>query len=130
MLILSHIPPNGNGLEKRAHSRVDFQVDAEVAYNVAVVTGMVDNLSMTGMFFKTTLPIPEGRALDIVIRLAGVPITINVKGEVVRSGGEGAGIIFTEIGLDSLVHLKNVVAYNTEDADIIEDEINRSMENV
>ncbi len=45
-----------------------------------------------------------------------------MKGEVVRVEEDCIALYFFEIDLDSFFHLRNIVYYNTEDADKIENE--------
>ncbi|MEM5789848.1 MAG: PilZ domain-containing protein, partial [Syntrophobacteraceae bacterium] len=85
------------GMERRRHSRVAFHVEATIELPDEKVTGTIDNLSMKGMFLNTDRKLAGTQLLDIVIRLSGTELAINLKGEVVRNTDHGAAIEFREM---------------------------------
>lgn len=115
-------------MEKRKHQRVSFQAEAMVAGNDLAVGGKIDNLSMKGMFLKATGDVGND-PLRITILLSGSSskLAIELRGKVVRKADDGMAIEFMEMDLDSFIHLKNVVSYNSEDADAVVDEYYQSI---
>jgi hypothetical protein len=82
-------------------------------------SGMVDNLSMKGIFISTNEVVPSDILLEISIVLSGTSslLSIKAKGFALRQTDTGVAIEFREMDIDSFVHLRNVVALNSDDAD-------------
>lgn len=61
----------------------------------------------------------------LVIKLGDEPslIRVEITGKFVRREKDFTGIQFTHIDPDSLFHLQNLIRYNSEDPDKIEQEI-------
>jgi hypothetical protein len=116
-------------MSTRKFSRVGFRVDATVRTADRTFHGEVENLSMSGMFLVTGEHVPPGTPVDISIVLTGTSpeITIAASGTVSRIVGNGLGFTFEKTDLDSYTHLKNIVAFNTDDADKIMEEIHHSI---
>ncbi|MBN2802485.1 MAG: PilZ domain-containing protein [Deltaproteobacteria bacterium] len=118
-------------VENREFSRVSFEYSVEIYSdeNNKISEGIIKNISMSGMLAALT-PLPDVNAqifISIVLhdKKTPSPISIRIKGEVLRTGKTHAAIRFdlSDITLDSLTHLKNVVSYNLGDSDIVMDEI-------
>ncbi|MCU0822284.1 MAG: PilZ domain-containing protein [Spirochaetes bacterium] len=108
-------------MEKRAATRVLFNVKAELRYNDKSVNGSVINLSMHGMLFQSDIEIPEKTIVDADIYMEGTTseLKINAQGRVLRSDETGTAIAFKSMDIDSFIHLKNIVAYNEGDTEKI-----------
>lgn len=117
-------------MSTRKFSRVRFNVEATIKAGERQFQGGVENLSMTGMLLVTDERLPEGEAVDITIVLTGTspPISVNFNGRVSRIDGNGMGFVFEKIDLDSYMHLKNIVAYNIDDAEKVMEEICHSID--
>jgi hypothetical protein len=112
-------------MEKRSFKRVLFRTEAIVEYGDKTFTGEVADLSLRGMFVKSPYEIPLGESVKAKILLSGSTseLSIQVDGTVVRHQGEnGIGIQFHEMDVDSFVHLRNVVIYNSGDPAQVMDE--------
>lgn len=112
-------------MEKRHFRRVFFRTEAIVHHGDKTFTGEVSDLSLRGMFVKSPHGIPLGESVKAKILLSGSTseLSIQVDGTVVRHQGEdGVGIEFHEMDVDSFVHLRNVVIYNSGDATQVMDE--------
>ena len=116
-------------MERRKNRRVPFQVIATVQTGPISTNGMVDNLSMKGMFLSTREILSSGSPLEISIILSGSSslLSIKLKGRVVRQTEAGIAIEFQEMDLDSFTHLRNIIAQNTDDADAAYAEYCRSI---
>lgn len=114
----------------RKFSRVRFNVGATVSIADRQFQGAVENLSMTGMFLVTGEQLDEGDSADITIVLTGTlpEIAVNFTGIVTRITPDGVGFTFEKIDLDSYMHLKNIIAYNIDDAEKVMDEIGHSID--
>ena len=115
-------------MERRKNRRVPFQVIATAQTDQISIKGMVDNLSMKGMFLASET-LSEGSPLEISIGLSGSSpsVSIELKGRVVRQTEAGLAIEFQEMDLDSFTHLRNIIAQNTDDADAAYAEYCRSI---
>jgi hypothetical protein len=117
-------------MSTRKFSRVHFNVEATIKTADRLFQGTVENLSMTGMFLVTGERLPVGEVVDITIILTGSSpeITVNFNGKTSRIVENGLGFVFEKIDLDSYMHLKNIVAYNIDDAEKVMEEICHSID--
>ncbi|MBN2077732.1 MAG: PilZ domain-containing protein [Spirochaetes bacterium] len=104
-------------MEKRNTVRVPFHVRAIVKYEGKEMEGEVENLSTGGMLFTTTDGIPVDAAVTMSIILYGSSshLALNCAGRVVRRTDRGVAIRFTELDIDSFIHLRNIVSRNAYD---------------
>lgn len=114
----------------RKSSRVRFNVVASIAAADRQFKGSVENLSMTGMFLVTKERFAKDESAEITIVLTCIVPEISVKfnGVVTRIAEDGVGITFEKMDLDSYIHLKNIIAYNSDDAEKVEEEIGRAID--
>jgi hypothetical protein len=112
-------------MEKRNFSRITFNVGAVIKWQDQSFKAEVDNLSLQGMFAKTSDRIPDGDEVDITIYLTGVSpqIPVNLQGEVIRCTDEGLALKFIKMSTDSFIHLRNIMAHNTGDSGKVMDEL-------
>jgi hypothetical protein len=117
-------------MSTRKFSRVHFNVGATVKVADRQFQGAVENLSMTGMFLVTNEQLAEGESVDIAIVLTGTlpEISVNFTGVVTRMTEDGVGFTFEKMDLDSYMHLKNIIAYNIDDAEKVMEEIGHSID--
>lgn len=117
-------------MSTRKFSRVRFNVGATIRSADRQFQGAVEDLSMTGMFAVTTGLLVEGETVDIAIVLAGASpeIEIHISGVVTRIAEDGIGFAFEKMDLDSYMHLKNIIAYNSDDAEKIMEEVCNSID--
>ena len=117
-------------MSTRKFSRVHFNVEASISTADRQFQGGVENLSMTGMFLVTNEQVVEGESADITIVLTGTlpEIAVNFNGIVTRITEDGAGFTFEKMDLDSYMHLKNIIAYNIDDAEKVMEEIGHSID--
>jgi hypothetical protein len=117
-------------MSTRKFSRVPFNVGATVMATDRQFQGAVENLCMAGMFLVTNEKLAGGETADIAIILTGtIPeIAVNFKGVVTRIAENGVGFTFEKMDLDSYTHLKNIIAYNIDDAEKVMEEIGHSID--
>lgn len=117
-------------IEKRRFSRVDFKKEVEIFVNGAKYSGEIENLSLKGAYLKTTHPLQMGDQVEIIIHLTvNTEFDVNLRGKVVRLSDGGAGVLFDQIDLDSFAHLRNIIAYNFGDDDLVMEEFFNSINN-
>ncbi len=114
----------------RKFSRVNFHVAAIIKTAGRQFQGEVDNLSMTGMLLDTDERLAEGEQVAITIVLTGTEpeISVDFGGTVSRLCEDGMGFTFDTIDLDSYMHLKNIISYNSDDAETVMEEISHSID--
>ena len=116
-------------MEKRKNRRVHFEVVATVLSGPISINGTVDNLSMKGMFLNTGEKLSGGGPVEVSINLSGASsvLSVRLKGRVVRQTEAGIAIEFQEMDLDSFIHLRNIVANNSDDPDTVYEEYYKSI---
>jgi hypothetical protein len=111
-------------MNKRRFSRVAFTVKARVVHSGGQFEGEVCDLSLHGVRILTAQKTNLGEGVEISLCLAGgtSDLTINASGKVVRVVPEGVVVELDDMDLDSFIHLRNIVAYNSGNADLIDKE--------
>jgi hypothetical protein len=116
---------NGMGnRNRRQHSRVTFQTAIDLGFaGRRLEKCQTRDLSLKGVFVIGTDG-QEGEECEVALHLTGVSsnLTLKMRGKVVRVETGGVALRFSEIDLDSFAHLKNIIYYNTEDPDVLEEE--------
>ncbi|RII28125.1 MAG: PilZ domain-containing protein [Geobacter sp.] len=117
-------------MSTRQFSRVNFRVAATIKTAERQFQGNVENLSMRGMFLLTEERLAVGDMVEITIVLNGTSpeISVSFDGKVCRATDNGLGFSFEKIDLDSYTHLKNIIAYNIDDAEKVMEEIYHSID--
>jgi len=117
-------------MSTRQFSRVNFRVAATIKTTERQFQGNVENLSMRGMFLLTEERLAVGDMVEITIVLNGTSpeISVSFDGKVCRATENGLGFSFEKIDLDSYTHLKNIIAYNIDDAEKVMEEIYHSID--
>jgi hypothetical protein len=117
-------------MSTRKFSRVQFNVGATIRVADRQFQGAVENLSMAGMFLVTDEKLSEGEAVEITIVLTGTlpEIAVDFNGVVTRIAEDGVGFTFEKMDIDSYMHLKNIIAYNIDDAEKVMEEIGHSID--
>lgn len=117
-------------IEKRKFSRVNFKKEVEIFVNGSKYLGEIENLSLKGAYLKTTHPLKVDDPVEIIIHLTvNTDFDVNLKGKVIRLTKDGAGIVFDPIDLNSFSHLRNIIAYNFGDDDLVMEEFFNNINN-
>jgi hypothetical protein len=112
--------------ERRRFSRVRFQVEVEMSVNSIMYNAKeINNLSIGGCLLPIDANIEPGEKCQITIQLSGTSseLNVHVEGEIVRCSKRMVAVKFTRIDPDSLIHLQNIIRYNSPDPDTVEKEI-------
>ncbi len=110
--------------EKRRFSRVAFNVDARIesdgkTYQVSCI----HNLSIGGCLLEVAGNCREGAGCIVILPLPHMAPPIEIQGKIVRVHNGKGSVQFTGISRENLVHLQNIIRYNSENPDRIEAEI-------
>ena len=111
---------------KRRYSRVTAQFDAILRDSAGrAISGTLRDVAMQGAFVTCEPALDLGTAVGVTITLHGGidDIVVNARAEVVRREESGLSVHFTEIDLESVGHLRNIITYNAEDPDVVWDEM-------
>ncbi len=112
--------------EKRKNVRIDFETRVVLKCEGQTILSDADSrdISLKGMFIKTDQVLRVGTPCDLELILSGTStnLRIAINGEITRQGDNGLGVSFGGIDLDSYWHLKNLLLYNAQDPDALEQE--------
>jgi hypothetical protein len=110
--------------DRRDNVRVSFHATVDLDCDGQKYTGCeTENLSTKGVLVLGISDRSEGDTCDMALHLSGTreDISLTMQGEVVRLEEDGVGIHFTEIDLDSYTHLRNIIYYNSDDPDSLDE---------
>jgi hypothetical protein len=102
-------------MEKRNFDRIPFQTKAIVRSKDTTVIGIVENLSLDGIFLKTPEKLNLNRIVKIELLFTGTSsqLSILLDGKIMRHENIGMAIQFKNVDMDAFFHLKNLISYNT-----------------
>ena len=116
---------------KRKNSRVPFQVIIGLDFPDKSHTECeTADLSLKGVFVLGVTGHKIGETCQVSLRLVGSTshLVLKMKGTVVRVEEDGVALHFYEMDLDSFFHLKNILYYNSENPDALNDELSAQIE--
>lgn len=109
---------------KRRFSRIFFNVKAKLTVDGAVYeVDRIANLSVGGCLLELEGKFSLGSDCKFTILLPRMAPGVDVFGEIIRAGNGELSLKFTTIDPQNLFHLQNIIRYNAEDPDAIEEEI-------
>ena len=108
--------------ERRARTRVPVHFEAFIMIHADKIPVKTWDLSLRGVQCSADPRFTDGAACRVLFVLSS-EIKIQIEGKIVRTNPREAGIYFVSMEEDSFFHLKKLVQYNTEDPDVIEEEI-------
>lgn len=114
--------------DKRRFSRIFFDMPAElIVAGTSYTIEQIANLSIGGCLLEINDDLTVGAECKFAIILndASQGLRVEVNGEIVRNDTETVGIKFTRIDPDNLNHLQNIIRYNAENPDKINQEIKK-----
>lgn len=110
---------------RRQFSRIHFQTDASLFLLGDELIVEVLDLSLKGALIKPKAEqfITMGTNCILKIHLNDAVATIRMEATVVHHQGDHYGLACRELDLDSVTHLRRLVALNLGDADLLEREL-------
>ncbi len=111
--------------ERRSFVRVPFNAETEVLVDQRVIRSSEGiDISMSGLRLTSSETVKPGTLCQakIILQTPETRLAIEAKGTVIRSAAGTLGIQFTEIDLDSYLHLRQLILYNTEEPEKAEQE--------
>ena len=100
------------------------------AGNTVIMSNRLRNISLGGAFvFTSGTSLPESTSCVLEIDLIGRAslLRIQVEAEVVRADEDGMAVKFTRIDLDSLVHLRHLIAVHAQDPKVVDVEYDKGL---
>jgi hypothetical protein len=108
-------------MENRNFTRVDFSGYASIKYDDNVVWGNVENLSLQGIFIKTSQDLPLNIPLEVTIHHYSNP-SIHLHASAVHYKEAGAGMKIDEFDVKSFVRLRDVISLSCHDQGLLMNE--------
>jgi hypothetical protein len=110
-------------MDKRRFSRTGFQTSGEILLGDRRIEVSVIDLSLKGALFSSDADISVGSAVELLIHLSNSELSISTEGKIVHREGSKYGIRFSSIDAESMIHLRSLMEYNTENYDKIGSEL-------
>jgi len=106
-------------MEKRGFIRVPFKTDVEVRAQGRTIRSQAElNISMSGIRLCTSEAVPPAETpcqVTIILGKTEEPVIIEAKGKTIRSQAGSLAVEFSELELDSYLHLQQLVINNADD---------------
>ena len=114
-------------MEKRIFDRIPFQTKAIVRSKDATVIGIVENLSLDGIFLKTPEKLNINRIVKIEVLITGTSsqLSILLDGKIMRHENLGMAIQFKNVDMDAFFHLKNLISHNLNQVGKLNDDFQK-----
>jgi hypothetical protein len=114
-------------MEKRSFARIPFKTKAIVRHKDSTVIGIVENLSLAGIFLKTPEKLALKRVVKIELLFTGTSseISILLDGKISRHENIGMGIEFKDMDIDAFYHLRNLISYSTDQMEKLKKEFEK-----
>ena len=117
--------------EKRRFTRVLFETTIKItAGKTIIMSNRLRDISLGGAFlFTSGTSLAAGTSCVLGIDLIGRAslLRIQVEAEVIRADDEGIAVKFTKIDLDSLVHLRHLIAVHAQDPKAVDVEYDKGL---
>lgn len=110
--------------ERRKRTRVPVCFELNVVVRGKKIKVQTQNISMTGVSFRSNEPLTVNDRCKIHLRL-NEEIHLTMEAKILRSSEEETIASFLEMDEDSFYHLKRLLQYNAADSDQIEKELEK-----
>ena len=110
--------------KRRRNTRVNFHTTVDLTVQGRTFRDCeTSDLSLKGISLPGISTPPVGTDCSVRLCLGGTSssVCLSMEGQVVRNDGSGLAVNFTSMDPDSFFHLRNIVYYNAEDADDLEE---------
>jgi hypothetical protein len=102
--------------EQRTKARIKFETSAtlQVEEQRLLANTLSRDMSLDGIFIRTNEQVPLNVPCLVTITITGSTstLTMRIKGRTIRQDRNGVAVRFTELEMDSYLHLKNIVLNN------------------
>jgi c-di-GMP-binding flagellar brake protein YcgR len=116
-------------MERRNFTRVAFEAEAMIKCGKRVVRGRSENVSLKGLFFRTSEKFDLGKNIRIRLFLHGnEDVSVKLSGKVVRHEEEGFGVQFDGMNFTTFMDLKSIVSLLVGDENQVIAEFTNSLQ--
>lgn len=118
-----------SGSNRREFRRSKTDIRAEIIFeDAAGITGRVTDVSLKGVFVECAAPREIGIRCAVKLLMgAAEGLCVRISGRVARDQKSGIGIEFSEVDLENLLHLKNLILYNSRHPSLVSRELKESL---
>ncbi|MDV7105237.1 PilZ domain-containing protein [Vibrio sp. TH_r3] len=110
--------------ERRRFSRIVYNVPAKLQQGKSSISGSIIDLSLHGLLLNTlTESINSSQSVDITFHLPDSDVDISLQAQVVETTNSFTRVSIEHIDIDSISHLKRLVALNVGDDQLLHREI-------
>ena len=111
-------------MEKRNFTRVDFSECASVKHKDQIFFADIQNMSLQGVYIKTNQEIPLNSTVELTV-YRPPNSSFRYHASVVRCDDTGLGMQLKGMDVNSFVHLRDIVALQCNDHDLVTSETYR-----
>jgi len=119
-----------NPQEKRKHTRISINIDAELQTSNGTFRGKMKNVSFSGIFIycanSANIIIGETCYLKLILQTEPHPNIINFQCKIIRTDASGVGVRLTRVDMEGYQKFKNLMVYNSSNPDNLLDELNKN----
>lgn len=108
-------------MEKRVFTRVEFSEWAAVKYKDQNFGGLVENISLRGLFLQTPQKLPTGIPVEVSVHHS-IDKSLNLSATTVRQEKNGIGMKINRMDIHSLVYLRNLLEQQSSDPHMVMNE--------
>ena len=109
-------------MEKRNFTRVKQKADVSLEYNGSSLSGEVDDISLKGMYVRTSTTVPLREPVHVTLN--AYPYTdISMDARVVRQGENAVGLELSKMTVESFVRLRDMIMHQATDPDVVMNEV-------
>lgn len=101
-------------MSKRNFTRVDLSELASVKHENCLHWGLIENISLRGLFFQTSQEIPLHSQVKVSVHHS-MDSSLDMKATVVRHDKGGLGMIIDRMDLQLLIFLRNLLTEKSGD---------------
>ena len=116
---------NESEKNKRKHTRLSLELRAELKVNDSSFEGSTSNMSFGGAFITFPTPvedsIPKGTDCELQLHLGAgsKSLKVPIQCKIARCSEDGVGIEFCSTTIEGYWHFKNLMVYNSPEAEIL-----------
>lgn len=119
-----------NPQEKRKHTRISINIDAELQTSIGTFRGKMKNVSFSGIFIycanSANIIIGETCSLKLILQTEPHPNIINFQCKIIRTDASGVGVRLTRVDMEGYQKFKNLMVYNSSNPDNLLDELRKN----
>lgn len=105
-------------MKNRAFTRVGFSEWATISYENQVFGGLVENISLRGLFVQTNQELPLNIPLEVSVHHS-INKSLYLSAVAVRHGKTGLGMRINRMDIHSLVYLRNILEKQCQDPQLV-----------